>query len=72
MARSVKLVDVDKHKDVYVNPEYVTSIESCPKRKDGAALVWVVGHAGYGTYQVMTEGPVSIVNDKIFGEANGR
>lgn len=39
-----------------VNPKYVTSVEP----RNGTAELWVVGHAGYGTYSV----PVGVSDKK--------
>ena len=33
-----------------VNPKYVTSIEPSGHDGDTRTVLWVVGHAGYGTY----------------------
>jgi hypothetical protein len=68
MSKNAKSVGLptSEGKVVYVNPDYVTSI--IPTARPDETLIWVVGHAGYGTYRQIIQGRPSEVNEWIFGD----
>jgi len=51
----VSVKDRDAKTVQFVNPEYVTSITEKKFNGNGWREVWVVGHAGYGTFSICTD-----------------
>lgn len=61
--RLVPILDIDGKKQ-FVNPEFVTSIvektgKDLYQKSTNWREVWVLGHAGYHTFSIMTDEPAA-------------
>ena len=50
----IRIYDVEKSEHVYVNPRYVTSIFPHARHGEKWSKIWIVGNAGYGTCEVVS------------------
>ena len=59
----IRIYDVDKGGYVYANPNYITSVGPYARHGQNWGKVWIVGNAGYGTFEVVSNAtPEEIMN----------
>ena len=61
----IRIYDVDKGGYVYANPNYITSIVPYARHGQNWSKIWIIGNAGYGTLEVVSNNTPDEIMDLI-------